>query len=336
LRRAFSRWIIPGLVTFYGLAALLILLLREWVGEAITPLGLIYTRLDWCLLPALILFPLLLIFRRPRLALLMSPLGAAWLIHYLPLLLPKTISIPVDGRDLTVMTYNLHVERNILDPMIAVLRGTDADVVALQELSIEARDAIEAALADRYPYRAIHTLEWAYHGRGILSKYPVLEDRAWPDEQPITVRLQRSVIDFDGQHVVLYNFHAPPQRPIFGQPPDIAPRNQQHADLLAMMQVEVAPILMLCDCNISDQNIAYRNLTIHFRDAFREAGQGFGLTNPDAAYPQAQEGLWLPLYQRLDYIFYSPAFAALEAQVWPDSGGSDHRPVWARLRWIRP
>ncbi len=268
-----------------------------------------------------------------RLALLVAPLVAAWSIHYLPFFLPKSIVPSATGYDVTVMTYNLHVERVILDPMLAVLRAADADIVALQELSIEAGTAIEADLAARYPYRAIHTLEWAYHGRGLLSKYLILEDRAWPDEQPITMRLQRSVLDVDGQRVVVYNFHSAPQIPIFGQPPDIGPRNQQHAQLLTMMQAELDPVLLLCDCNITDQNIAYRHLMADFDDAFRQAGQGLGFTNPDTAYPQAQEGLWLPLYQRIDFIFYSRfTFAALDAQVWPDSGGSDHRPVWARLR----
>ncbi len=323
------------MVILYALVALGLLVLRETVGEATTLLGMAYSRLDWFLLPSLFLFPFLLLWR-PRLAVLVAPLVAAWAIHYVPLLLPKTISTPVSGPTLTVMTYNLHVEKRILDPMLNVIQGAGADVVALQELSIEAGEAIDGDLATLYPYRALHTLEWAYHGRGLLSKYPILEDTAWPDEQPITMRLQRTVIDFDGQRVVLYNFHAAPQVPIFGQPPDIGPRNQQHADLLAMMQSETDPALMLCDCNITDQNIAYRNLTASFGDAFRSAGQGFGLTNPDAFYPQAQEGMWLPLYQRIDYVFYSPAFTALAADVWPDSGGSDHRPVWTRLRLQPP
>jgi endonuclease/exonuclease/phosphatase family metal-dependent hydrolase len=44
--------------------------------------------------------------------------------------------------------------------------------------------------------------------------------------------------------------------------------------------------------------------------------------------------MWLPLYQRIDFIFASPAFTVLAARVWPDSGGSDHRPLWARLRLL--
>jgi len=332
LRLFLFRYVFPVSITAYALFVLGLLLAREAVGEVLTPLGIGYSRLDWFLFPSLILFPLLLPWR-PRLALLVAPLVAAWSIHYLPLLLPKSIASPPAGQDVTVMTYNLHVERVILDPMLAVIRATDADILALQELSIEAGAAIEADLAARYPYRAIHTLEWAYHGRGLLSKYPILEDRAWPDVQPITMRLQRSVLDVDGQRVVVYNFHSAPQIPIFGQPPDIGPRNQQHAELLTMMQSEMDPVLMLCDCNITDQNIAYRDLTADFDDAFRQAGQGLGFTNPDTLYPQAQEGLWLSLYQRIDFIFYSRfSFTALETQVWPDSGGSDHRPVWARLR----
>lgn len=324
-RHLLTTGILGWLIATYGL-----LILRETVGEANTPLGMLYSRLDWLLTPALILLPLLFIGKRVRLSLLTAPVAALWLLHYGPLLLPKSITAPAGGQPITALTYNLHDERNILDPMIAILREADADVVALQEVSLEVRAAIETRLGAQYPYQALH-VENTNHRRGVLSKYPILENRAWPDEQPVTMRLQRTVIEVSGQAVVIYNFHSAPQVPIFAQPPDIGPRNEQHAALLAMMRAELDPVLMLCDCNITDQNLAYRALTQDFQDAFRVAGQGFGLTNPDAFYPQAQERLWLPLYQRIDFIFSSAAFTPLAARAWPDSGGSDHRPVWARF-----
>jgi endonuclease/exonuclease/phosphatase family metal-dependent hydrolase len=43
-----------------------------------------------------------------------------------------------------------------------------------------------------------------------------------------------------------------------------------------------------------------------------------------------------PLIIRIDYVFHSPAFRSIAACVWPSSGGSDHRPVYARVAIVPP
>ncbi len=72
-------------------------------------------------------------------------------------------------------------------------------------------------------------------------------------------------------------------------------------------------------------------------------GWGLGFTLPDYSHPQAfafavrlPDWLklpWLPvpLLTRIDYVFHDESFDSIEAKVWPTSGGSDHRPVLARL-----
>jgi endonuclease/exonuclease/phosphatase family metal-dependent hydrolase len=56
-------------------------------------------------------------------------------------------------------------------------------------------------------------------------------------------------------------------------------------------------------------------------EAFGARGWGYGFTHPVDPFPLV----------RIDYIWYSRDFAALDAEVWPDAGTSDHHPVWARL-----
>jgi endonuclease/exonuclease/phosphatase (EEP) superfamily protein YafD len=86
------------------------------------------------------------------------------------------------------------------------------------------------------------------------------------------------------------------------------------------------PALLLCDCNLTDTSQAYARLATFMADSFREAGWGFGHSSFSRRPPfQAQ---------RLDYVWHSDQLAALEAAVGPD-GGSDHRPVIARLA-LRP
>jgi len=69
------------------------------------------------------------------------------------------------------------------------------------------------------------------------------------------------------------------------------------------------------------------------KDTFREVGWGMGFTGPDWSHPQSQEGLpFIPIHQRMDYIFHDKEFfLPVEAHVWPVSGGSDHRPLFAEL-----
>lgn len=89
---------------------------------------------------------------------------------------------------------------------------------------------------------------------------------------------------------------------------------------------------MLGDFNMTDLDENYRRITTNYQDAFREVGWGLGFTNPDWSTGQAREGLpFIPLYQRIDYVFYNQAFTALDARVWPSSGGSDHRPLYVVL-----
>jgi endonuclease/exonuclease/phosphatase (EEP) superfamily protein YafD len=59
------------------------------------------------------------------------------------------------------------------------------------------------------------------------------------------------------------------------------------------------------------------------RDAFRQAGAGFGLTFPVFG---RYRGLPLPPFVRIDYVWHSAAYVSRAAQVLPDAG-SDHLPL---------
>ncbi len=83
------------------------------------------------------------------------------------------------------------------------------------------------------------------------------------------------------------------------------------------------PVLLMCDCNMTDTSAAYARLRTALNDSFREAGWGFGHTffPPQSPFP----------IQRIDYIWHSEDFTAIQAYVGQD-GGSDHLPIVAKLR----
>lgn len=339
-RAAFSRrrWLsraLTVLATAYGAMMMVIFLLRLLVGERWMVVTLLISGLHLLLMPSLVVLPACLLTRRWRLALLVAPPFLLFVTSYAVFFLPRAVTAAPDAKTITLLTYNLHAEERLLEPMVEVIRGADADIVALQEMSGAAAKRFEAELAAAYPYRALHPVSSPYHGRGILSRYPIVDDYAWPEEYPIPVRLERAELDIDGVPLTLYNMHAPPSYPIFGESYDIRPRAQQIADMLALAAEDSSAVILMGDFNITDQDENYQRITAHFSDTYREVGWGLGFTNPDWSHDNSREGpAFIPLYTRIDYIFHNSDLQALEARVWPTSGGSDHRPVFARLALV--
>ncbi|MBZ0287779.1 MAG: endonuclease/exonuclease/phosphatase family protein, partial [Anaerolineae bacterium] len=257
---------------------------------------------------------------------------ATFLVIYSPQFLPQNIPVPADARPITLLTYNLQAEEDLLEPMVEVIRDSGADIVALQEMSGNMAGRLDEALAELYPYRALHPVTSPFHGRGILSQYPLLDDHTGPEEYPIPMRLQRVEVDVEGATVTIYNMHAPPSVPIFEGPYDVGPRNQQLADLVEMARQESGAVLLMGDFNSTDLDENYARITAHFADTFREVGWGLGFTNPDWQHDNPRRGpSWMPMYQRIDYVFHNSFFTPVEARVWPSSGGSDHRPLYVVL-----
>ncbi len=323
------------LAATYVVVILTVMVARWLVGERWPVIAFANTGLHLPLIPALFLLPLCLAVRRWRLVLLMMPPALLFIVTFLPFFLSQQINIPPVSLEIRFLTYNLHAEERLLAPMSDLSRTADADVVAVQEMSASAAAHLDTALADMYPYRALFPVSSPYHGRGLLSRFPIVTEKSWPEEYPIPVRLQRAVLDVEGTPVVIYNFHAPPSRPIYQGPFDVRPRMEQTRDLLDLARQDTGAVVLLGDFNthIMDEN--YAQLTAEYHDAFWDVGWGFGFTGPDWSHENSAEGPgWIPPYQRYDYVFYNDYFLPVAARVWPESGGSDHRPLLVTLALV--
>ena len=84
---------------------------------------------------------------------------------------------------------------------------------------------------------------------------------------------------------------------------------------------------------MSDQTSIYSTLAGQMGDSFREAGFGLGATWP--AFQVVGMNAVLPALIRIDYIWHSREFQAVNAEVGPYLG-SDHLPVEATLIFIPP
>jgi endonuclease/exonuclease/phosphatase (EEP) superfamily protein YafD len=344
-----SRWqrIRPGLargsnvlIGAYGLGLTLFFGVRMVVGERWMLIAMINSLLPALLLPTVLLLPVSLVWRRKQLVFSLVVPIAALGVSYGIFFLPRPISAAATSSQVTILTYNVHNESKLLAPIADVIRKSNADVVALQEITGEAAQYFSTELIGLYPYQALHPN--AFIGQGVISRYPLISDEYWRNDH-LTVALghQRVEIDFQGRPIILYNTH--PIHPFFtkiGQPFNTELRGQEIDSVLVRAEKDNGPVLIAGDFNMNDQSEDYNRITARYHDAYREVGWGFGFTFPDFAQVNARPAIlsfvWMRPVARIDYVFHSDHWQASEARVWPSSGGSDHRPVLARLALKAP
>jgi vancomycin resistance protein VanJ len=233
---------------------------------------------------------------------------------------------------LVVLSYNVLGFNFNAAQAIQVIRDSGADVVSLNELNPENAAAIDRELKTLYPHQWLVPRP-GVTGSGILSKHRFervlpqpLGNHGWVGE-PLAVDLA-----IGHRRVRVVGFHA-------SAGPDRVVKRQLQAQALAdYAERHSGPLVLLGDLNATDQNGAYAVVARSTRDAWREAGRGFGHTFPASAFPSARgartallAGLIPPWLVRIDYVFYSDQLEAVDAQVCADAGGSDHRGVIATL-----
>jgi endonuclease/exonuclease/phosphatase (EEP) superfamily protein YafD len=231
---------------------------------------------------------------------------------------------------LRVMTLNVLCRDRSAAKTVEAIRESDADVVMLQEVLPAMGRALAKALVDDYPYQAIHP---AYRARGtaVLSRIPLEYERklllsadGW--------YCQEVRICWSGRPIVMFNVHLMSPLKLFPR------RGERHYDertrtaemqlLIERLQaLEGFDVIVAGDFNMTDQSRDFRAIRAQARDAFIDAGSGFGFTYP-AGTPHAKH--WherlAPPVLRLDHVFYRGRLRARSASVGPN-GDSDHYSV---------
>jgi vancomycin resistance protein VanJ len=317
------------LVGAFGLSLTAFLLLRWTAGESLNGVAIINNMLHLMLLPVLVLLPLALVARLWVPSAMMVVPFAFTVATNAPMLMNGPQAAPPNSQEITVLTYNL-LSRNgdeaAFADTLAIIREADADVVALQEVSVAADAVLQTAFPDDYPYRALHPKAIGTQGQGVLSRYPIVEDRFFQSPLPLQLGHQRALLDVDGREVVFYNVH--PVHPFMTPGFDVSVRSADIGYVLdqALADAPALPTLIMGDFNMTPMTADYGAVTATFTDVYGAVGQWPGYTFP-SAYADAS---WFPL-ARLDYVFHDADWRALSATVWDRSGGGDHRPLFVRL-----
>ncbi|WUG68774.1 endonuclease/exonuclease/phosphatase family protein [Streptomyces sp. NBC_00457] len=233
------------------------------------------------------------------------------------------------GGDLTVVSHNVGADNPDPAGTARDLAASDADVLALEEITAQAKPLYEKELAKTYPH---HTVLGTV---GLWSKLPLsdtrpvdIEQDAGPlgDAKPAEVKLAynralRTTVATDQGPLAVYVAHLGSVRvtPRTGFWTDSRDRNAQAlAEVLAAERNE--RVVLLGDINGTVDDRALEDITSQLESVQESAGDGFGFSWP-ASFPVA----------RIDQI--------LVRGVEPQSSwllpatGSDHLPVAAGISW---
>jgi endonuclease/exonuclease/phosphatase (EEP) superfamily protein YafD len=303
--------------------------------------GLAHTGALYLFLPALVIFVLALIARWRRIAgmaFLALVVGALW---FAPRFLPRTIVPPPEtATTFSLLSFNAYPDNEQIDDVVAYLRTSGADIIALQEAG-SVLPLLEN-LEDLYPHQAIDD------DNAILSRFPFDEDYAdkartfdlTPDDIPYaTGAQQRAYVTIDEQTIALYNVHL--TMPVaLTDPDEILPmsallmrydestRNQQIRTLLALTQTEDMPVIIAGDFNMSSTSLIYDDIRALYGDAYANVRNDWGATYP-AGRGEELPDIFPPLL-RLDYVWHEASLRATSAQVGTRLG-SDHLPVMVEM-----
>jgi endonuclease/exonuclease/phosphatase (EEP) superfamily protein YafD len=333
LERA-TRGLLIGAALLYCVSIVALWLLWATQAERIWWLALSNVFALFLFVPLLLLAPAALLVRSRWL----RGAAALSLVVFLALfgarLVPR-LGLPADGAALRVMTLNQMYANERVDALIAAIRAQDADIVAVQELSLPMSEAIRRQLLVEYPYQALMPAEFDA-GLGLLSRHPlqaVTRGQGFPG--------QRAIVEVGGQPIALINVHlnAPrvrmrrQQRAQSARPAlyyDTSRRARELPALLRAIDAVEGPLVVMGDFNTGDREPPYAALAARLHDAYAETAWGFGLTFPTTPV-LADVPVAFPLV-RIDYVWSKGGVAAAAARVICQSGGSDHCAVVAELR----
>ncbi|GGJ92251.1 teicoplanin resistance protein VanJ [Streptomyces camponoticapitis] len=233
------------------------------------------------------------------------------------------------GGDLTVAGHNVGADNPDPAGTARDLAASGADVLALEEITAEARDTYEKVLAKTYPH---HTVRGTV---GLWSKLPLSDTRPVDvkmDQGPLAAtkpadvkmaynRGLRTTVATDRGPLAVYVAHLGSVR--------VNPRaglstGQRDAGAQALGRAIAAEpnerVVLLGDLNGTMDDRAFDGITSQLRSAQETAGDGFGLSWP-TAFPVA----------RIDHILVR-GVEPRSSWVLPATG-SDHLPVAAGISW---
>jgi endonuclease/exonuclease/phosphatase (EEP) superfamily protein YafD len=216
---------------------------------------------------------------------------------------------------LRIVTANAWFASTDHAQLVAWLSHSDADIIALQEITPQWALALES-LAQTYPYRKMMPREDPY-GIALLSRWPIDDVRSMDfagDGMPTLV----ANVDVHGRKLRVIALHT--RWPVTPELQVARDRALQQATALALTQPDAT--ILLGDLNLTPYAPAFARLV-------SESGLQDALAG-EAWRPTWQAGFW-PLALPIDHVLVPRRSCVTGHEIGPYVG-SDHRPLLVTLR----
>jgi endonuclease/exonuclease/phosphatase family metal-dependent hydrolase len=238
----------------------------------------------------------------------------------------KTLSKPNSVR---VGTYNVFTGAKNTDEIVNVIRGMDADILLLQELSITGSKSLDVKLKHYYSYRHFSK------GVAILSRYPLRNPRYEQSKHGINGYLVAEVKSPAGRFQVASLHLDPlhlwttsekwslPYQFLWGQ--DAVHRKE--VEQIVHSLHPAMPTILGGDFNSVSGVPIHQLQEQGYTDSFADVNK----------HPDKTPTLHFKLFgfrtgRRIDYILHDSSFQTIESHVFSGSP-SDHNPVVSILGW---
>lgn len=236
----------------------------------------------------------------------------------LPCVEPPTIA---PGRPaLTVLSANLYYGWGDGDDVWRAVTASDADVVILQEVTVQTRFVESGAWRERFPHRVGRVgADWSADETMVFSRLPLTESGSRPDiGVPQVLR-----VDTQAGPVTLAAVHA--ANPWSSHAAWVS----EHAGLRAWASGLSGRVILAGDFNATlDHAALQRLLASGWADAGVQAGAGWQPTYRPAY--ATDPGSTLPALLGVDHVLATGSLVATSVQTF-DVGRSDHRALVAKL-----
>jgi len=297
-------------------------------------------------LGALLLVPLALIGRSPRrgrprrvLRLALAVLLVVGLARFLPGMVSGPPPEALGATGISISSWNRQaLDGPSADDVIAVVRASGSDIVAIQELRHDDAALIDAdpLVASRYPYRVLRPHGGTF-GMGLLSAHRILAEGGREVPHTVWARLD---LGGGGREIVVVNAHPLPGaiRTLDGLPVpvpvgyDVSDRDlaigRLRAELVDPLLADGERVVLVGDFNTTVREPAFAELSADLVDVHATVGLGPGSTwRPDRLE-------WLPFgVLRIDHMFAGPGIRPQRISTDCTPRGSDHCIVDSLLAW---
>jgi endonuclease/exonuclease/phosphatase family metal-dependent hydrolase len=252
---------------------------------------------------------------------------------------------PETENDFTVMSYNVRLfnvfkwldREDVPANILAFINDKNPDILCIQEFSNSANIDLKV-YRHRYVFMEGNKIKT---GQAIFSKFPIIDQGniVFPNSNNNVVfadiKKGKDIIRVYNMHLqsikispdvneINENIDAIDQgksQKLFNRISKAFKKQQQQAEMIKEHKKDCPyPIIICGDLNNSAFSYVYRNIKGKLKDAFEEAGKGFGPTYKFRYYPA-----------RIDYILADDKMTVKKFESFPEFENSDHYPIMAKL-----